>query len=334
MVADRSRKILVTGGAGFIGSHLVDKALAHGDSVFVIDNFNDYYAPDAKRKNITEHLKDSRYRLFEGDIRDRELLSRVFADGPYDVVVHLAAMAGVRPSLEKPALYMDVNVSGTQNIIDYIVSSSKGSSTQTKLVFGSSSSVYGARSGECFRETDRVDQPLSPYAASKAANELQCYAAHHTAGLEVVCLRFFTVFGPRQRPDLAIRKFTERISRGEEIEVYGDGTSKRDYTFVLDIIDGVWAAMERKLSGYDIINLGRSEPVVLMDMIRAIEKALDKQAKIVHKPFQTGDVPYTYASIERARELLGYDPKTPLDEGINKFVEWYTGYNKDIPSAV
>jgi UDP-glucuronate 4-epimerase len=222
MAATSQRNILVTGGAGFIGSHLVDRALAHGDRVTVLDNFNDFYSASAKRANIKEHAAHENYRLIEGDLRDQQSLQRAFSQGPFDVVVHLAAMAGVRPSLENPALYMDVNVNGTQFVIDHILKSSP----QARFVFGSSSSVYGGRSGECFVETDRVDQPLSPYAASKAANELQCYAAHHTRGLQVVSLRFFTVFGPRQRPDLAIHKFTAKIERGEQIEVFGDGTCK------------------------------------------------------------------------------------------------------------
>jgi UDP-glucuronate 4-epimerase len=313
------RNVLVTGGAGFIGSHLVDRLLANGDRVTVLDNFNDFYSVQIKRDNVQDHLPQPNYTLVDGDLRDQNALEQAFGKDPFDVVVHLAAMAGVRPSLENPALYMDVNVRGTQHVIDHTLRSNP----KARFVFGSSSSVYGGRSGESFVETDRVDQPYSPYAASKAANEVQCYAAHHTTGLQFVCLRFFTVFGPRQRPDLAIHKFTSKIDRGEQIEVYGDGTSKRDYTFVHDIIAGVTAAMEANLGGFEIINLGRSEPVVLMDMIKSIERALGKEARMVHKPFQTGDVPYTYASIEKARQLLGYNPKTPLDDGIKQFVEWY-----------
>ena len=328
MDKNSQRKVLVTGGAGFIGSHLVDKLLADGDAVVVLDNFNDFYAPAIKRDNIKAHLQaGSRYTLVEGDLRDAAAVKSAFSHGPFDVVVHLAAMAGVQPSLENPALYMDVNVLGTQRLIDEMLRTK----TTARLVFGSSSSVYGNRSGERFVETDRVDQPLSPYAASKAANEVQCYAAHHTAGLAVVCLRFFTVFGPRQRPDLAIHKFTKKIDKGEPIEVFGDGTSKRDYTYIKDIIAGVQSAMQFPFSGYEIINLGRSEPVVLMDMIRSIEAALGKQAKLVHKPFQTGDMPYTYAGIERATQLLGYVPATTFDEGIRHFVEWYRQSTAGIP---
>jgi UDP-glucuronate 4-epimerase len=218
---------------------------------------------------------------------------------------------------------MDVNVLGTQRLLDEMIrTNAKG-----RLVFGSSSSVYGLRSGECFLESDRIDQPLSPYAASKAANEIQCYAAHNTTGLPVVCLRFFTVFGPRQRPDLAIHKFCQAIEHGKTIDVYGDGSSKRDYTFVADIVDGVTSAMTFDFSGFEIINLGRSEPVILSDMIKALETALGKKARIEHKPFQTGDMPYTYAGIDKARQLLKYNPRTSFQEGVNRFVEWYRATN-------
>lgn len=314
------RNILVTGGAGFIGSHLVDRLLREGDTVTVLDNFNDFYNPEWKRQNISEQLSHPAYRLVEGDLRDQVAMRKLFDDhGPFDVVVHLAAMAGVRPSLSNPALYMDVNVLGTQRLLDEMIrTNAKG-----RLVFGSSSSVYGVRSGECFLETDRVDQPLSPYAASKAANEIQVFAAHHTTGMPIVCLRFFTVFGPRQRPDLAIHKFCKAIENGQSIDVYGDGTSKRDYTFVGDIVSGITASMQCEFSGYEIVNLGRSEPVYLMDMINCIENALGKKAIIEHKPFQMGDMPYTYAGIDKARKLLGYEPRTNFQDGINKFVEWY-----------
>lgn len=313
------RSVLVTGGAGFIGSHLVDTLLKAGDRVVVLDNFNDFYNPAVKRANVAEHAGHSQFTLIEGDIRQQSDVRRAFEHGPFEVVAHLAAMAGVRPSLDNPSLYMDVNVLGTQRVVDELLRSSPGA----RLVFGSSSSVYGARSGECFKETDRVDQPLSPYAASKAANEAQLYSVHHTTKLSVVCLRFFTVFGPRQRPDLAIHKFCRAIDAGQPIEVYGDGTSKRDYTFIDDIVGGIISAMQFQFNGYEIINLGRSEPVILIDMIRALERALGKQAKLVHKPFQVGDMPYTYADIERAKKLLNYNPATALEAGIKRFVDWY-----------
>ena len=315
----KGRKVLITGGAGFIGGHLSESLLASGDSVYVFDNFNDFYEPSVKRSNVSLFLENPAYTLVEGDLRDDRAMDTLFAHGPFDVVVHLAAMAGVRPSLDRPALYMDVNVSGSQKLIDRILPTAKN----TRLVFGSSSSVYGARSGESFKESDRVDQPLSPYAASKAANELQCYAAHHTAGLQVACLRFFTVFGPRQRPDLAIHKFCHLIDQGKQIELYGDGSTKRDYTFVLDIVKGIEAAMTYDLPGYDIINLGRGEPVLLMEMVRSLEKHLGKSANIVHTDMQIGDVPYTHADIEHARKVLGYNPATTFDQGVKAFVDWY-----------
>jgi len=313
------QKILITGGAGFIGSHLTERFLGRGDSVVVIDNFNDYYEPAVKKRNVAPFLTNDRYQLVSGDIRDKASLDQTFAHGPFDVVIHLAAMAGVRPSLANPALYFDVNVNGTQLLVDRILPDKD----RTRLVFGSSSSVYGGRSGESFKESDRVSEPLSPYAASKASNELQLYAAHHTAGLQVVCLRFFTVFGPRQRPDLAIHKFCHLIDAGKPVELFGDGLSKRDYTFVLDIVQGIEKAMSYDLPGYDIINLGRSEPVVLLEMVQALEKHLGKKAEIIHKPMQIGDVPYTFADISHARDVLGYSPATTFDEGVRQFVQWY-----------
>lgn len=315
----QQRNVLVTGGAGFIGSHLVERLLERGDKVFVLDNFNSFYDPSIKRSNVKSHLQRSGYSLFEGDLRSDADLDAVFRSAQFDVVVHLAAMAGVRPSMQDPALYMDVNLLGTQKLIDRIL----GQKGPPRLVFGSSSSVYGERSGESFSEDDRVDTPLSPYAASKAAGELLCYAAHHTRGLQALNLRFFTVFGPRQRPDLAIHKFCKLIDSGKPIEVFGDGSSKRDYTYVADIVSGIERAMEVPFSGWEILNLGRSEPVVLMDMIRLIEKYLGKKAVIEHRPFQTGDMPYTYANIERAAKLLDYEPSYSFEQGIKNFVEWF-----------
>jgi len=313
------KNFLVTGGAGFIGSHLVDALLSRGDLVTVLDNFNEFYDAKVKRNNISDHRKGANYRLIEGDIRDRAVVQAAYLHGPFDAVVHLAAMAGVRPSLEKPALYMDVNINGTQNLLDEAIKSTP----KPRFIFGSSSSVYGNRSGEEFLETDRVDQPLSPYAASKAAGELVAYAAHHTHDLSVTCLRFFTVYGPRQRPDLAIHKFAKRILQGKPIEVYGEGNSKRDYTFVSDIIYGVLQSLTYDCSGYDIINLGRSDPIALMEMIKVLENALGKRAKIEHKDFQTGDMPYTFANIDKARRLLNYNPSVKFEDGIRLFVDWF-----------
>jgi UDP-glucuronate 4-epimerase len=310
--------VLVTGGAGFIGSHLVDTLLAVGNKVVVFDNFNSYYDSKIKRQNVAEHLSNPYYTLVEGDLRDTAKMSEAFSHGPFNTVIHLAAMAGVRPSLEQPAYYMDVNVNGTQILIDQIIKNGK-----PRLIFGSSSSVYGKRSGEQFLETDRIDQPLSPYAASKAAGELLCYTAHHTNELEVCCLRFFTVYGPRQRPDLAIHKFCRLIDSNKPIEIYGDGHSKRDYTYVSAIVSGIVSSMSYKLPGYDIINLGRSEPVELLHLIHCLESALGKTAQLTHQAPQMGDVPYTYANIDKARQVLHYDPSTSLENGISLFVEWY-----------
>jgi len=318
-VTNKANSILVTGGAGFIGSHLVDRLLREGKRVTVIDNFNSFYSPDRKRENVSAHLGNPSYELIEGDLRNVDDVSRAFSRGPFDVVVHLAAMAGVLPSLQNPSLYMDVNVLGTQRILDAATTQE----TLPYMVFCSSSSVYGERSTEKFSETDLTDRPLSPYAASKIAGEVACFAAHKTKGLNVICVRPFTVFGPRQRPDLAIHKFSQRIEKGEPIELYGDGTTKRDYTFVLDIVAGITSAIEIQPAGFEIVNLGRSNPVTLLEMIDAIESALGKKAQIVRKPMQNGDVPYTYADIEKARKMLNYTPATSFEVGINEFVQWF-----------
>jgi UDP-glucuronate 4-epimerase len=317
-----SRNILVTGGAGFIGSHLVDALLEEGDRVTVLDSFNDYYSPRIKRENVSKHLQSPHYKLIEGDIRDTLAVSRAFQLGPFDAVVHLAAMAGVRPSLAQPSLYIDVNVNGTQALLSETVKSSP----QTRFIFGSSSAVYGQRSGEKFAESDRVDQPLSPYAASKAAGELICHSAHYIHNLPVVCLRFFTVYGPRQRPDLAIHKFCRKIWHGEPIEVYGDGDSKRDYTYVSDIVYGVLQSISYDCPGYDIINLGRSEPIILSEMIDLLQSALGKKALLNYINFQAGDMPYTFANIEKAKNALGYNPVVKFQDGLARFVEWFLAH--------
>jgi len=245
-------------------------------------------------------------------------MERVFATEPFDAVVHLAAMAGVRPSLENPSYYMDVNVLGTQRLLDKATASAK----LPTFIFGSSSSVYGERSTESFKETDLTDRPVSPYAASKVAGEMICHAAHKSAEMSVMCLRFFTVFGPRQRPDLAIHKFLKLMKAGKPIEVYGDGNTRRDYTFVDDIVDGIIKAMTLKEPGFEIVNLGRGNPIRLSEMIEALESALGQKAVIDRKPIQKGDVSNTFANIDKARKLLGYEPKTSFEEGIRKFLAW------------
>lgn len=319
MTSKAPHSILVTGGAGFIGSHLVDRLLKEGKKVTVIDNFNPFYSPDTKRENVAAHLSNPAYELVEGDLRNADDIRRAFAKGPFDVVVHLAAMAGVLPSLQNPSLYIDVNVLGTQRVLDEITAQEK----LPYLVFCSSSSVYGERSTEKFSETDLTDRPMSPYAASKIAAEVACFAAHRTRGLNVICVRPFTVFGPRQRPDLAIHKFCQRIEQGEPIELYGDGSTKRDYTYVLDIVAGIASAIEIQPPGFEIVNLGRSSPVTLLEMIEAIEKALGKTATVIKKPMQNGDVPYTYADIDKARRLLNYAPATTFEAGVQEFVNWF-----------
>ncbi len=331
MTQGKPRRILVTGGGGFIGSHVVDALLARGDRVTSLDNFNPFYDPAIKRLNIEEQTHNPDFTLVEGDIRDGSKLALAFENGPFDVVVHLAAMAGVRPSLADPELYMDVNVLGTQRLIDFI------NLKQTKLprfVLGSSSSVYGERPHGAFSEEDRVDRPVSPYAASKAAAELVCHAAHKINGLDVAVLRFFTVYGPRQRPDLAIHKFCQLIEADQPVEMFGNGKTARDYTYVHDIVSGVTATIDKRLpSGFEIINLGRGEPVTLDDMVKALEKALDKHAIIEKTPPQKGDVPYTHANIDKAKKLLNYDPQTTLDEGVRFFVEWQRSVKAKLGSS-
>ncbi|MDX2107691.1 MAG: SDR family NAD(P)-dependent oxidoreductase [Candidatus Melainabacteria bacterium] len=315
------RKILITGGAGFIGSHLSERCIAKGDSVVALDNFNNFYNPDVKRKNIENLLNQERYKIVEGDIRNVDDLAEAFNHGPFDIVVHLAAMAGVRPSIEQPSLYMDVNVLGTQKLIDCMVAQKK----PPFLAMASSSSVYGERDGEPFKETDITDRPISPYAASKVACEMIAHAAFFAHQLSTVCLRFFTVYGPRQRPDLAIHKFCKLIDADEPIELYGDGTTMRDYTFIDDIVSGIESVMELAKGEpiFEILNLGRSEPVKLSKMVECIEHSLGKKAKIVYKPRQTGDVTNTFANIEKAQKLIGYKPVTSIEKGIDALVAWH-----------
>lgn len=313
------KNILITGGAGFIGSHLVDHLLATTDSqITVIDDFNDFYSPDIKRANIHSHIQDPRYQIVEVDIRDRAVLNRVFVDKSFECIVHLAARAGVRPSLSEPQLYAETNINGTLNLLE--LARDHGCK---QFVFGSSSSVYGINAKVPFSEDDPIRQPISPYAATKGAGELLCHTYSHLYGLRCVCLRFFTVYGPRQRPDLAIHKFARLISSGKPIPVFGDGTTRRDYTYIDDIIAGVVAAMNYTASNYEVINLGESRTVELNELISLLEKELDTHAKIERLPPQPGDVPQTFADITKARQLLGYDPHTQIEDGIRQFVSWY-----------
>ena len=313
------KNILVTGGAGFIGSHLVEKLLAEGVwRVSVVDNFNDFYAPALKRVNIAPFSSNPNFRLYETDIADAESLKTIFDENSFDAIVHLAARAGVRPSLEQPKLYAETNINGTLNLLD----SAKDFNVR-QFVFGSSSSVYGNSEKVPFSEKENIQTPISPYAATKAAGELLCYTYSHLYDIRTVCLRFFTVYGARQRPDLAIRKFSQLITEGKPIQVFGDGSTRRDYTYVDDIIQGAIAAIDYDKTPHEIFNLGESDTVELRYLIELLEKNLDRKAIIEPHPMQAGDVAQTYADISKARELLNYNPQTKIEDGIVKFVEWF-----------
>lgn len=312
---------LITGGAGFIGSHLADNLLKEGYKVIVIDNFCDFYNPDLKERNVKENLNNPNYQLYRIDIRDYNAVNSVFEINKIDCVIHLAAMAGVRPSIENPTLYQEVNCLGTQNILECMKKNGVN-----KLVMASSSSVYGNCKEVPFKETFVVDYAISPYAATKKANEVMTHVYHALDNMNVIMLRFFTVFGPRQRPDLAINKFTRLMINDEEIPMFGDGSTSRDYTYVGDIVDGIKRSIhyvEEKDNVYEIINLGNSSPVSLKDMINTIGEVLEKRPKIIELPMQPGDVERTYADITKAKKLLEYNPRTTFKEGIEKFVEWY-----------
>ena len=313
------KNILITGGAGFIGSHLVDHLLLEGDwAVTVVDDFNDFYAPNIKRNNVRAHKQNPAYKLIEADIRDQAALTNVFDSSQFDAIVHLAARAGVRPSLKDPQLYCETNIDGTLNLLE-----EARKHAVKQFVFGSSSSVYGINAKVPFSEDDPIRQPISPYAATKGAGELLCHTYSHLYDLRSVCLRFFTVYGARQRPDLAIHKFASLISQGKPIPVFGDGKSRRDYTYIDDIIGGVRAAIDYDQTNYEVINLGESRTVELTELISLLEQELGKKAIIDSQAPQPGDVPQTFADITRARQLLGYNPQTPIEEGIRKFVEWF-----------
>ncbi len=310
-------KVLITGGAGFIGSTVIDRLLERGDGVICLDSFDDFYDPAIKRRNIETASMHPQFALFEGDIRDPAVMKKLMAGDPFDAIIHTAARAGVRPSIEQPQLYEDVNIKGTMNLLELA-----RQVEPDNFVFLSSSSVYGVNKKVPFSETDSVDHPISPYAATKKACELICHTYHHLYGLNITCLRPFTVYGPRQRPEMAIHKFTRMIDRGETVPMFGDGSSRRDYTYIDDLVEGILQALDRPLK-YDVINLGEHDTIALRDLIALIEKNLGKEAKIEKLPDQPGDVPVTYADISRARERLGYAPKVKVAEGVRRFVEWY-----------
>ncbi len=311
------KTIMVTGGAGFIGSHVVDRLIERGEKVVVIDDFNNFYKPNFKEENIACHLDNKNFKLYRGDITDWKFLTNVFQKEKIDKVLHLAARAGVRPSIKDPNLYQRVNISGTQNLLELA-----RRNHIKDFIFASSSSVYGNQKKIPFSEDDSADRPISPYGATKRATELLAYAYHNLFGMNCIGLRFFTVYGERGRPDMAPYLFTESMFEGKEIQRFGDGTTKRDYTYVGDITDGVMKCLDKNF-GYEIINLGNNKPITLNEFIKTLENIIGIKAKIVPNPEQPGDVKVTYADISKAKKLLGWEPKTTLSEGLGKFVEWY-----------
>lgn len=321
------RRALVTGAAGFIGSHLVDRLLAEGWAVTGLDNFDPFYAEEAKRANLVSALTHEGFRFVEADIRDASALQNQLSES-FDVIVHLAAKAGVRPSIADPSAYQDVNVGGTQVLLELA-----RERNIEQFVFASSSSVYGVDPDVPWQEDAASLQPISPYAATKVAGELLGHVYAHLYGLRFVALRFFTVYGPRQRPDLAIHKFARRMLAGESIPVYGDGSTRRDYTFVADTVEGIVAAMDYDASPYAVINLGNDRTVSLADLIASLERALGVNAIVDRQPEQPGDVPQTWASLDKARRLLDYAPQTTLGDGLATFASWLRTQPDFAPSA-
>ena len=309
-------RVLVTGAAGFIGSSLVDRLLAEGREVVGYDSFDPYYPEELKLRNLADAVAQPCFELVRGDIRDAKTVEWLFEHRRFEGVVHLAALAGVRPSLERPAEYADVNVNGTTVLLEAATRNGN-----PRFVFASSSSVYGEREDGPFRESDPVERPISPYAATKRAGELMAHTFHHACGLSVTCARIFTAYGPRQRPDLAIRKFAELMLAGEVLPVYGDGSALRDFTFIGDLVEGLVRALDTDL-GFRILNLGAGRSVVLRDVIHELERALGVTAELDLQPRQPGEVSRTWSDTSAAREALGYEPRTSLAEGIDRFVDW------------
>ncbi|MCS7183292.1 MAG: GDP-mannose 4,6-dehydratase [Thermoanaerobaculum sp.] len=314
------RTVLVTGGAGFIGSHLTQALLDQGLEVVCLDDFNDYYNPDFKRENVVPFLQHPQYHLVEGDIRDRQVVFDTYRRFGISATVHLAARAGVRPSIAHPRLYEEVNGVGTVNLLE--AAHRFGAYT---FIFGSTSSVYGINSKVPFAEDDPITCPISPYAASKRGAELMCYTFHHLYGLKVTVLRFFTVYGPRQRPDMAVYKFTELLAQGRPVPRFGDGTTARDYTFIDDIVRGIMAAFTAE-ADFEIVNLGGSRTTTLQRLIELIARELGVKPLIEELPHQPGDVPITYADISKAKRLWGWEPQIPIEEGIARFVSWFKAH--------
>ncbi len=315
--------ILVTGGAGFIGSHLCEKLIGMGHKIICIDNFDDYYDPCIKEDNISGIINNKDFMIYRTDICKFDEISNIFSGNKIDMVIHLAARAGVRPSIEFPALYGKVNILGTINLLECCRKNSIG-----RFIFASSSSVYGGNSKTPFSEEDNVDHPVSPYAATKKAGELICHTYSHLYNMSIFCFRFFTVYGPRQRPEMAIHKFTRQILNGKSIEIYGDGSSSRDYTYIDDIISGILNSLDR-INGFEVVNLGNSNTVRLIKLINLIEKATNKKADLKYMSNQPGDVPITYADIRKAKEIIDYQPKTDIGRGITDFLKWYGKKSKE-----
>jgi UDP-glucuronate 4-epimerase len=313
--------VLITGGAGFIGSHLAERvARDEAARVTIVDDFNDFYDPELKRENIAPALAMAGVELVEADILDDAAMSGLFAERRFDAVVHLAARAGVRPSVADPMLYQRVNVEGTYRLLELA-----RAHDVRKFVFASSSSVYGARSKVPFREDDPASRPASPYAATKLAGEAACHSYAHLFGIQAICLRFFTAYGPRQRPDLAIRKFTELLAAGRQITLFGDGGSARDYTYVDDVVECVARAIAYSKSAFEVVNVGGERPVTLADLVAMLAEELGVRPRIEWAPDQPGDVPITCADGSRARELFDFEPQVAIAEGLSRFVSWYRG---------
>ena len=309
-------KLLVTGGAGFIGSHFVESCVDLGNEVIVLDDFNDFYAPSIKRANLLRVA--DQVQIFEADLRDRLLISSIVSRTRPDVIVHLAARAGVRPSIQDPELYLDTNIKGTFHLLE-----AARNTGVSRFIFASSSSVYGTIKTAPFREDMCINQTISPYAASKLAAEQLCSNYSHLYGMRCVCLRFFTVYGPRQRPDLAIHAFTRAILEGRTIRQFGDGSTRRDYTYISDILQGLLASLTYEGPLCDVFNLGENETTSLSKLLDVLQTTLQREARIEVLPEQPGDVPLTFADITKARTLLGYAPTTKISEGIPRFVEWF-----------
>lgn len=318
MSQSTSRRILITGAAGFIGSHLTERCLRAGYEVLGVDNFCDFYDPAVKERNLADARTDRRFTLARIDIRDHQGLDDVFDDFRPTHVVHLAAMAGVRPSIERPIYYTDVNVNGTVSVLN----AAAGVGVQ-QILFASSSSVYGNNDKTPFAEADPVNYPISPYAATKRAGELLCHTYAHLNSIPIACLRFFTVFGPRQRPDLAINKFLRMAAESTPLPVFGDGSTSRDYTYIEDIIDGVMAAMDRATAGFDIFNLGGNKPITLEGLLATIERVVGRALIIDRMPMQPGDVTRTWADLTKSSQVLGYLPHTSIETGIKSQWQWY-----------